>query len=472
MGGLPFGNKVCQWCVRHEAAQRGELPEDEMQQVMPAPWQRHDFGSTMFTQLFLGINVAVFLGMALAGISITDPTSHELIGWGANCARTIGGEWWRLLTCTFLHIGIIHIGFNMWCLWDLGQLAESLFGNWTFAIIYLTTGVAGSLASVIWNPYGVSAGASGAIFGIAGALISTYYLGDFSLPRSVIQMKLRSVIMFAGYNLVFGAMRSNTDNAAHIGGLVAGLIFGALIAKAAPDSDEPLPRVLAVLVVVLGVAGCGFWLHHSRAYLDHMKKANAFASQDKTADAIAEYEIVARQKPDYASAHYQLARLYLLSGQNERAEHEMKRWIEIVGNNDENQADIGYLYLEAKRAKQAQQIFTTIVGRNPNSAIAHYGLGQLAVADGNCETALAEFETARKIDSEYTGGQYETGTCYAKSKKYDEAISSYRKEQEISGDDSRTESALAEAYEAKGMKPEAEEARKKVEELKDTDVND
>ena len=123
----------------------------------------------------------------------------------------------------FLHIGVIHIAFNMWCLWDLGALAESLYGHWTFASVYLISGVAGSVASVAWHPGTVSAGASGAIFGIAGALIASFYLGEFSLPRAAIQPSLRSVIMFAGYNLLFGAVSGRTDNAAHIGGLVCGL---------------------------------------------------------------------------------------------------------------------------------------------------------------------------------------------------------------------------------------------------------
>ena len=77
----------------------------------------------------------------------------------------------------------MHIAFNMWCLWDLGALCESLYGRWTFAAIYLITGVAGGLASVGWNPGVLSVGASGAIFGLAGALIASFYLGEFSLAE-------------------------------------------------------------------------------------------------------------------------------------------------------------------------------------------------------------------------------------------------------------------------------------------------
>ena len=88
--------------------------------------------------------------------------------------------------------------------------------------MYLISGVGGSLASDAWRPYGVSAGASGAIFGLAGALIASYRLGEFSAPGTVVSGTFRSILAFAGYNLVLGGFSSSTDNAAHIGGLVTG----------------------------------------------------------------------------------------------------------------------------------------------------------------------------------------------------------------------------------------------------------
>ena len=159
------------------------------------------------TQAIFGINVAVFIAMTLAGVSMLDnPSGPDLVRWGANFGPlTVSGQWWRLLTCVFIHGGLLHIGFNMWCLWSLGRLAESVYGHWTFAVVYLITGLAASLASLIWNPAILSVGASGAIFGIAGALIASFYLGEFSLPRAALAGTLRSVVVFVGYNLFFGA---------------------------------------------------------------------------------------------------------------------------------------------------------------------------------------------------------------------------------------------------------------------------
>src|SRR4030088_3583877 len=120
---------------------------------------RPQFSSMAVTQAIVGINVAVFVAMTLAGVSITEPTFAQLVHWGANYGPlTIGGQWWRFLSCVYVHIGIIHIGFNMWGLGGLGSLAESVYGHWTSGLVYLITGVAASVTSLAWNPGGTSAG--------------------------------------------------------------------------------------------------------------------------------------------------------------------------------------------------------------------------------------------------------------------------------------------------------------------------
>jgi rhomboid protease GluP len=254
--GLTFGKKICQWCVQHEAAQRGELSDDAPQVVMPTPWVRRE-SSIGVTQIILGINVTVFLGMALSGSTVMDFPVRELVAWGANVgALTFSGEWSRLLTSVFVHGGLLHIAFNMWCLWNLGALCESLYGRWTYVAIYLICGVGASLASAAWHPYTPSVGASGAIFGLAGALIAAFKLGEFSVPRSALSGTLRSLGAFVVYNLIFGAIIPGIDNIAHIGGLITGLIVGALIAFIAPQQDQA-PRRFAVLLVVTLVLASG-----------------------------------------------------------------------------------------------------------------------------------------------------------------------------------------------------------------------
>ena len=253
--GLTFGKKICQWCVQHEAYQRGEVPDDAPQTVMPTPWIRRESGIGL-TQVIFGINVAVFLGMALSGSTIMDFPVRELVAWGANVgALTFSGEWWRLLTNIFVHGGLIHIAFNMWCLWNLGQLCESLYGRWTYAAVYLICGLGASLASAAWHPYTPSVGASGAIFGLAGALITALKLGEFSVPRPALSGTLRSLGAFVVYNLIFGFALPGIDNTAHIGGLITGLIVGALVALIAPQQGQAPRRAAIFVVVLLALAG-------------------------------------------------------------------------------------------------------------------------------------------------------------------------------------------------------------------------
>jgi rhomboid protease GluP len=230
---------------------------------MPTPWVRRE-ASIGVTQIILGINVAVFLGMALSSSSVMDFPVRELVTWGANVgALTFSGEWWRLLTSVFVHGGLLHIAFNMWCLWNLGALCESLYGRWTYVAIYLICGVGASLASAACQPYTPSVGAAGAIFGLAGARLAAFKLGEFSAPRSALSGTLRSLGAFVVYNLIFGAIIPGIDNTAHIGGLVTGLIVGALIALIAPQQDQAPRRAAIFVVMILALAaGAIGAVHH------------------------------------------------------------------------------------------------------------------------------------------------------------------------------------------------------------------
>ena len=184
------------------------------------------------TTALVAINIGVFVAMVASGISITEPTTGQLLKWGADWGPlSLSTQPWRMLTSNYLHIGIIHIFFNMWCLWNLGHLAERIFDRWTYFLIYTSCGLAGSLSSLWRHPQVVGAGASGAIFGLAGALIAALYLGKLRIPKEAVQQTLKSLLTFAGYNLFLGTVGAGIDNSAHIGGLVTGLLLGAALAK-------------------------------------------------------------------------------------------------------------------------------------------------------------------------------------------------------------------------------------------------
>jgi rhomboid protease GluP len=212
------------------------------EEILPPPARNRSRGRNLFsapaTYVLVGINCAVFVWMVLHGVSPREPTIPQLIHYGATNSDLIlgSGQWWRLFTATFVHVGIIHIGTNMWCLWNLGLLGEPLLGPFGLTAVYLLTGIAGNLLSLAYNvifrhPESVGAGASGAVFGIAGILIVLLSNHKLPIPWSELKRLRRSVIQFAGLNLVIGIAANftsfiNIDNFAHLGGFLCGLALG------------------------------------------------------------------------------------------------------------------------------------------------------------------------------------------------------------------------------------------------------
>jgi len=469
---LSFGRKICQWCVQHEAAQRGEAVDEPRQRVMPAPWVRRGESSISLTQILFGANVAVFLAMALASGNILEISGQVSVHYGANFGPyTLSGEWWRLVTYMFLHGGIMHIAFNMWCLWDLGALCESLYGRWTFLCIYLITGIAGGLASVAWNPGVLSVGASGAIFGLAGALAASFYLGEFSLPRIAISGTLRSLAFFIGFNVllgfgfnIFAGSSGGIDNACHIGGLVSGAALGAVIARLAPQQDAPLRRAGVVGFVALAVIVAGFGVREWRS--GPMRMAREYQELGGKTDSVAQLEKIVRQQPNLVPAHFALAQAYLARQQFPQAEAEFRKVLELQPKSQAARFDLGVTYLSEQRPEDAKKTFNDMLTQDTNSGDGHYGLGMTLASEQNYQGAIAEFKKAESSGTQVSGLFYEMGNSYAKLKKYDEAISAYLQGKQKDGDDPDLESALADSYDAKGMAQQAQEARNQALQLR------
>lgn len=205
------------------------------------------------TLIFIGINLSVFVAMAISGVSVFEPSNEDLLKWGANFRpSTTAGEWWRLLTACFVHIGIFHVALNMYALLYIGVLLEPLIGGIRLAVAYLVTGLLASVMSLWWHELIISAGASGAIFGLYGVFIAL--LAGGLVEKNVRKDLLTSMLLFVGYNLIFG-LKAGIDNAAHIGGLIAGLLFGFALLPGLKNPEEKTIKnaslTIAALVVVL-----------------------------------------------------------------------------------------------------------------------------------------------------------------------------------------------------------------------------
>jgi rhomboid protease GluP len=179
------------------------------------------------TQILIEANLLIFIIMVFAGLGFISFNGADLLKWGANYRPSIlNGEYWRLITNIFLHGGLMHVLFNMYGLFFVGIFLEPAMGTAKYILVYLITGIIASIASVWWHVATVSVGASGAIFGLYGVFFALLTVNVFS--KDLKKSFLISTSVFIVYNLIYG-LTGGIDNAAHIGGLLSGLIIGYII---------------------------------------------------------------------------------------------------------------------------------------------------------------------------------------------------------------------------------------------------
>jgi membrane associated rhomboid family serine protease/tetratricopeptide (TPR) repeat protein len=235
------------------AEERQEITVGELlRHITPVAWVT----PTLTILIVIGFGVEIALG-----VSATDPTGGQLLNAGGQFGPSFAaGQWWRVLTSMFLHSGPLHLAFNVWAFWSVGQLTERVFGNRSFLAIYLLSGIGASLTSVAWSPLTVSVGASGAIFGVYGALLAFVVLHRGVFPAEYLAQHRNSILGFLGYNVVFGLSRTNTDMAAHAGGFVAGALIGSVLGRDVLRPREHAGRRLAItagLAALLALAALG-----------------------------------------------------------------------------------------------------------------------------------------------------------------------------------------------------------------------
>ena len=201
----------------------------------------------IFTYAIMTICIVMFILMYIFGNGSED--SYTLIKFGANYdILTKMGAYYRLFTSMFLHIGILHLFCNMYSLFVIGKEIESLFGKWKYLLIYILSGICGSILSIAFSYNTVSAGASGAIFGLLGALL---YFGYYYRTYLGATIK-RSILPVIVFNLMIGFLSPGIDNAAHIGGLVAG-IFTAM-AVGVPDKSNKKDKINGIILSIIYIA--------------------------------------------------------------------------------------------------------------------------------------------------------------------------------------------------------------------------
>lgn len=225
--------------VLNKANQRSKKPIslNSLDILLPKP-------GLYVTPVLIDVNLLVFAIMVCCGVGFISFSADDLLAWGANYGPvTTGGQWWRLLTSTFLHGGIMHLVMNMFTLLFVGVILEPMIGTYRYLLLYMLSGVAASLTSMYWHSM-VSVGASGAIFGLYGAFLAL--ITTPLMPKDSKKAFAKIILPFIGINLFYG-MFGNIDNAAHVGGLLSGILIGYALyfsLKQAIPRKSPKPEII------------------------------------------------------------------------------------------------------------------------------------------------------------------------------------------------------------------------------------
>lgn len=248
------------------AAEKEVREAEEVEKVMKVSGSNH-----YLTYTIMGLNVLWYLAFVVSGGDWISPSGADLIKWGANYGPlTLSGDWWRLVSAMFAHGGLIHLLANMYALYMVGIYLEPMLGKGRFALAYFCTGITASLASLWWhNPPVPSVGASGAIFGMYGVFLAL--LSTSLIPAAMRKGLLQSIGIFVIYNLAYG-MKSGVDNAAHVGGLVGGLVFGyGYYLGLKPGATRSMGTIVGAGLTLLTILGAGYYIYANRVGADQRK---------------------------------------------------------------------------------------------------------------------------------------------------------------------------------------------------------
>lgn len=287
------------------------------------------------TNTIIVINVLIFIAMVIDGgfTAIIRPDAELLVKWQLDWGPlTLDGEPWRLLTSTFIHIGFIHLACNMVVLSRIGTSCELLYGKTKYVIIYLLSGMAASVVSLMFHADNGSAGASGAICGLIGAYAGFIMLHQKEIEPKIFTQSMKQIAVYLAVCVVFGAsMRA--DHAAHFGGVIAGLAIGYAMAPINnTDRNFRLRDALGAVLLSLFIVGV-FMLEQAGTFdrsgnLAVSKASNAYHRDKNLSKAIDLIESPEAAQNETAFANQLRASLYLEANQIKKAKPAVEKLLE------------------------------------------------------------------------------------------------------------------------------------------------
>jgi rhomboid protease GluP len=378
------------------------------------------------------VNVGLWLLTALAGGSWQLRGDNPLLGIAANHGpATAAGQWWRLLSYAFIHWNLLHLTFNCASLAIFGSQVERIFGSANYLFVYLASAVGAGAASLWWRPEAASGGASGAIFGIAGALLVVLYLGTAHLPRQEIFRVMGFWILFVLYGLGSGLLIPGVDNAAHLGGLATGAALAWILVRALRRGRPRMESVYVgsilslILVAALAINSVDTAWTTFKQVTQRLRDNDVAAALEVLGDALARQpDSLALQRLHgrllIGAGHYdraitalsrasarhpkqpELKRLlgmaYLGAGQGKRAITALEAALALSPRKEDTRYQLGVAYAMGGQRAQALDAFGDLVGDGPQSAAAHSLLAEGYLQLGELDAASQAAAEALAID--------------------------------------------------------------------------
>lgn len=410
------------------------------------------------TATIVGINLAIYVAFAAGSLilkqgSPMDFDARLLLRWGADYGPyTLDGQWWRLFTSMWLHGGLIHVAANMYGLWGFGGITERIYGRGRYALIYLATGIASSIASVAWhaNPT-ISVGASGAIFGVVGALVWPFYRKRLKLPPPVMNSMFRNIVMVIIVNLIIGASVPVIDNAAHVGGLAAGLILGIIfvqLAVSGADHGSTLWKMAAASAIVL-VASFLYARDLRLAETLGMGSLNALEDGNMQ-KALEKAQRAIALRPNKAISHVAMGEVLLREGKYPEAVKQYQAAHQLSPDDGMIAGRLGHAYARISDWRDAETLLRAAVKGDDNDPDPMIDLAVTLAATNRDEEALQWIHKALQEDPQSARAQFVLGTMLASEGKYREAIQPLQKAAQLDPGNDAYKKALAEVERASG----------------------
>jgi len=343
-----------------------------------------------------------------------------LIWWGCDYGPlTLGGQYWRVLTCLFVHADGIHLGVNMLLLWGLGKPLDRLLGRTQALVMYLLTGAASSLVSLAWHPTHLAYGSSGAIYGQGGVLIALLALAKLNLPRRQTFGILFWILLMTPFGLLFGHSSKTTNYIAHAGGLVSGLALGVLLAcilRGSPLKRAIRERMALAVTAVILVVGFGgvIAMRYDVVWQYRLGlKVNAFF--------VAAQEEAVKRNPNDAAAHVKLANTYYWRSKYKEAANELRRALEIKPGDPDAMSLLSVSYIMMGRPGDAIPIFRENLSQGPQTWEKYLSFSDLLESTGNLNEAEEMARRAVALDNRSKSSHLQLASVLSKLHKTEEA---------------------------------------------------